>query len=89
MQIDGIEANSDGTAVRPTLTVGNVNGRITALCQAFDNLLEFKMTMRHTMAQYLDVANFHAGNPEADPSEEAIEVWYIDQRVSENGTTVA
>lgn len=89
MQIDGIEANSDGTAVRPTLTVGNVNGRITALCVAFDNLLEFKLTMRHTMARYLDAVNFPEGNPEADPTEEAIEVWYIDQKVSENGKTVA
>ncbi|HDS1813388.1 phage minor tail protein L, partial [Pseudomonas sp. GD03651] len=89
MQIDGIEANSDGTAVRPTLTVGNVNGRITALCLAFDNLLEFKLTMRHTMARYLDAANFPSGNPEADPTEEAIEVWYIDQKVAENGNTVA
>lgn len=67
MQIDGIEANSDGTAVRPTLTVGNVNGRITALCLAFDNLLEFQLTMHLTLAQYLDAANFPEGNPEADP----------------------
>lgn len=53
MQIDGIEANGDGTAVRPTLSVGNVNGRITALCLAFDDLLEFKLTMRHTLGSYL------------------------------------
>lgn len=66
MQIEGIEANSDGTTVRPTLTVGNLNGRITALCLAFDNLLEFKLTMRHTMARYLDEVNFPEGNPEAD-----------------------
>ena len=89
MQIDGIEANSDGTVVRPTLTVGNVNGRITALCLAFDNLLEFQLTMRLTLAQYLDADNFPEGNPEADPGEEALEVWYVDQKISENGTTVA
>lgn len=89
MQIDGIEANSDGTAVRPTLTVGNVNGRITALCLAFDNLLEFQLTMHLTLAQYLDAVNFPEGNPEADPGEEALEVWYVDQKISENGTTVA
>ncbi len=89
MQIDGIEANSDGTAVRPTLTVGNVNGRITALCLAFDSLLEFQLTMHLTLAQYLDAANFPEGNPEADPGEEALEVWYVDQKISENGTTVA
>ena len=89
MQIDGIEANGDGTAVRPTLSVGNVNGRITALCLAFEDLLEFKLTMRHTLGTYLDAANFPAGNPTADPTQETIEVWYIDQKVSENGTTVS
>ena len=31
IQIEGIEANSDGTAVRPRVSVGNVTGRITAL----------------------------------------------------------
>lgn len=35
VQIEGIEANSDGTAARPSFTAGNVNGRITALCLAF------------------------------------------------------
>lgn len=88
MQIEGIEANSDGTAVRPTLTVGNVNGRITALCLAFDDLLEFKLTIRLTLKRYLDGVNFPDGNPEASPAEESIEVWYIDQKVQENGTSV-
>ncbi|MGH8379246.1 phage minor tail protein L [Pseudomonas sp.] len=89
MQIEGIEANSDGTAVRPTLSVGNVNGRITALCLAFDNLLEFKLTIRQTLGRYLDAENFPSGSPDADPAEESIEVWYIDQKISENGTMVA
>lgn len=88
MQIEGIEANSDGTAVRPALTVGNVNGRITALCLAFDDLLEFKLTIRLTLKRYLDGANFPDGNPEANPAEESVEVWYIDQKVQENGTSV-
>lgn len=88
MQIEGIEANGDGTAVRPKLSVGNVNGRITALCLAFDDLLEFKLTMRSTLGQFLDAANFEGGNPQADPSQEAIEVWYIDQKTNEDGESV-
>lgn len=89
MQIDGIEANGDGTAVRPTLAVGNVNGRITALCLAFDDLLQFKLTMRHTLVRYIDAVNLPAGNAEADPTQESIEVWYIDQKTNEDGETVA
>ncbi|HEX8591756.1 MAG TPA: phage minor tail protein L [Pseudomonas sp.] len=89
MQIDGIEANGDGTAVRPTLSVGNVSGRITALCLAFEDLLDFKLTMRHTLGRYLDAANFPDGNPEADPTQESIEVWYLDQKTNEDGETVS
>jgi lambda family phage minor tail protein L len=89
MQIEGIESNGDGTAVRPSLSVGNVNGRITALCLAFDDLLEFKLTMRHTLGTYLDAQNFPAGNSTADPTQETIEVWYIDQKTNEDGETVS
>ena len=89
VQLDGVEANSDGTAVRPTFTAGNVNGRITALCLAFQDLLDFKLTMRHTLGQYLDAENFPNGNADADPTQETIEVWYIDQKTSEDGESVS
>lgn len=89
MQIDGIQANGDGTAVRPSLSVGNVNGRITALCLAFDDLLQFKLTMRHTLVRYIDAQNFPGGNAEADPTQESIEVWYVDQKTNEDGETVS
>ncbi|SER18211.1 lambda-like phage minor tail protein L [Pseudomonas sp. NFACC02] len=85
MQIEGIEANGDGTAVRPTLSVGNVNGRITALCLALEDLLEFKLTMRHTLGTYLDAENFPDGNPDAAPTQESIKVWYLDQKTNEDG----
>lgn len=88
VQLEGIEANGDGTAVRPKFSAGNVNGRITALCLAFEDLLEFKLTMRHTLGQYLDAENFPNGNPDADPTQESIEVWYIDQKTNEDGESV-
>lgn len=88
MQMDGIEANSDGTTVRPTLSVGNVNGRITALCLAFEDLLEFTLTMRFTMGKYLDAQNFVSGNAGADSTQESIEVWYVDQKTNEDGESV-
>jgi lambda family phage minor tail protein L len=87
--MDGIEANGDGTAIRPTFSVGNVSGRITALCLAFEDLLDFQITMRQTLGTYLDAANFPAGNPSADPTQESLEVWYIDQKTSENGESVS
>lgn len=89
VQIDGIEANSDGEAVRPTFIAGNVNGRITALCLAFEDLADFRLTMRQTLSQYLDARNFPEGNPDADPTQEALDIWYIDQKTNEDGEQVA
>ncbi|WP_137984473.1 phage minor tail protein L, partial [Pseudomonas viridiflava] len=87
IQIDGIEANGDGTAVRPIFSAGSVSGRITALCLAFEDLLEFRLTTRHTLGRYLDAENFPVGNPDADPTQETIETWYIDQKTNEDGET--
>lgn len=89
VQIEGIEANSDGTAARPSFTAGNVNGRITALCLAFEDLLQFRLTIRTTLAKYLDASNFPGGNPDADPSQEIVEIWYLDQKTNEDGQYVA
>lgn len=88
VQIDGIGADSNGTASRPVFMAGNVNGRITALCLAFDDLLKFQLTVRETMAQCLDAVNFPDGNPTADPTQEALEIWFIDQKTGEDGEVV-
>jgi lambda family phage minor tail protein L len=88
VQIEGISSSSDGTASRPTFAAGNVNGRVTALCLAFEDMLKFKLTVRETLAQYLDAANYPEGNPTADPTQEALEIWYIDQKTSEDGEAV-
>ncbi len=61
VQLEGIEATSDGTAPRPTFSAG----------------------------EYLDARNFPAGNPTADPTQEVVEVWYMDQKTSEDGEAVA
>lgn len=88
VQLDGVEANSDGQSVRPTFSAGNVQGRLTALCLAFDDLAEFRLTERKTFARYLDAKNFPDGNPEADPTQESIEIWYFDQKTGEDGETI-
>ena len=54
-------------------------GRITALCIAFDDLANFQLTIRETLAEFLDAENFPAGNPDADPTE-SISIWYFDQK---------
>lgn len=73
----------------PTLRVSNIDGTITALCLAFDDLVGATLIRRQTLAQYLDAANFGGVNPTADPDEHfPDEIWYIDRKSAETNETV-
>ncbi|MDX7993204.1 phage minor tail protein L, partial [Xenorhabdus sp. psl] len=39
VRIEGLEVNSDGRTVSPTLSVANLDGTISALCLAYQNLV--------------------------------------------------
>ncbi|ASL26246.1 phage minor tail protein L [Azotobacter chroococcum] len=88
VEVDGLEVTGDGRAPTPTLRVGNIGGSISALCLLFDDLLQAKVIIRETFAHYLDAENFPDGNPQADPTQEKVDTWYIDQKTSEDGEVV-
>lgn len=88
-EIEGIETATDGTSAQPTLSVANLDSSITALCLAYDDLLQAKVTIHDTLAQYLDAANYPEGNPAADPQQEKLKVFYIDAKDSETNEVVA
>lgn len=88
IQLEGLEVNSDGTASRPRFSAGNIDNRLSALCLATQDLADFKLTIRETLAEYLDARNFPVGNPSADPSQEMLQVWYVDQKASEDAQTI-
>jgi len=84
IQATGFEHTSDAQQPSPTLTVGDINGTVTALCVFLDDMVGAKVTRRRTLAQYLDAVNFPEGNPTADPDESlATEIWYIEQKSNE------
>ncbi|QEU15163.1 phage minor tail protein L [Enterobacter hormaechei] len=87
-QIEDIEANGDGTPVSPKLSVGNLDGSISALCHLFQDMKQAKVTIHRTYAHYLDASNFPDGNPQADPTAEQLEVFYIDSKTADNETDV-
>jgi lambda family phage minor tail protein L len=87
-QIEGLEASTSGSSAQPRLTVANIDGSITALCLAYDDLLQAKVTIHDTLAHYLDARNFPDGNPTANPQEEKLQVWYVDSKSSENKAQV-
>ncbi len=87
-QIDGVEASTSGSSAQPKLSVANLDGSVTALCLAYDDLLQAKVTIHDTLAQYLDALNFAGGNPAADATQEKLQVWYIDAKTSETNKVV-
>ncbi|WGS46795.1 phage minor tail protein L [Burkholderia sp. JSH-S8] len=80
----GFERTSDARQPAPTLTVGDINGTISALCVALGDLVGAKVFRRRTLARYLDAVNFPDGNPVADPNEQfPVEHWRVEQKSDE------
>lgn len=88
VKIEGLDVSTDGPAARPNLAVGNLDASVTALCLAFDDLAQARVTIRDTFAHFLDARNFEGGNPEADPLQERVQFWDIDAKISEDGEWV-
>lgn len=91
IQSDGLEMRGDGRASTPSLAIANnlngLQGAISALCLQFDDFAGAKLTVINTMARYLDAANFADGNPQA-ANEYRQQLWYVEQKVSENASAV-
>lgn len=88
-QVEGISSDSSGQPTNPQLAVGNIDGTISALCLFLDDLLQAKVTIRQTLSKYLDSSNFVNGNPDADPTQEIVETWYIDSKTQEDNETIS
>ncbi|ARF50785.1 phage minor tail protein L [Pantoea stewartii] len=87
-KIEGIEASSSGSSAQPKLTVANLDGSVTALCLAYDDMLQAKVTIHDTLAHFLDAKNFPEGNPSASPEEERLRVFFIDSKSLETNKQV-
>lgn len=88
IQAEGWEITTDQPPI-PTLSVGNVDSSISALCLAYDDMLGAVVTRHQVFAKYLDAANFPDGNPSADPTQESPpDVWVIERKATEDYQTV-
>jgi lambda family phage minor tail protein L len=89
IQASGFEITSESQQPNPKLLVANVSGFIGALCLAFNDLVDAKLTRRRTLGRYLDAKNFPGGNPESDAEEEfSPDIWYVEQKSSANNVQV-
>ena len=71
------ELSGSGPSNRPTLTLGNVGGFITALCNRFEQCLGGVVRRRLVYMHYLDAVNFVDGNKQADPSQEVLSYFLL------------
>ena len=92
IQSDGLELRGDGKASTPSLvlsnTINGINGAVSALCLHFNDFAGAKLTVITTLAKYLDAANFAGGNPSA-ANEYKRQIWYVEQKTSENHSQVS
>lgn len=80
--LDGIEMDGTGAPSSPTLSVANLDQTISAMCLAFQDLAQAKVTIHTTFQHYLD------DEPDADPDQEFVQIWYIDYKQSETNLQI-
>lgn len=79
IQGTGFELSGKGTSARPTLAVSNLFGMVTGLAEDVQSLVGGTVVRRVVYARFLDAVNFTGGNPEADPEQEVVSRWVIEQ----------
>ena len=79
VKAEGFEMSGQGASNRPTLTVVNFDGFVSALSNNFEQCLGAIVRRRQVYAQFLDAANFKAGNRNADPQQERVSYYLIEK----------
>ena len=87
VQIEGLEASTTGSGAQPKLSVANLDGSITALCLAYDDMLKAKVTIHDTLAHYLDADNFSTAIRRQIPPGKSLGL-YIDSKSSETNEVI-
>ncbi|HGA2825854.1 TPA: phage minor tail protein L, partial [Escherichia coli] len=79
IQGSGFEMNGKGASARPTLKVSNLHGMVTGIAEDLQSLVGGTVVRRKVYARFLDAVNFVNGNSDADPEQEVISRWRIEQ----------
>jgi lambda family phage minor tail protein L len=88
VKAEGFELSGQGASNRPTLTLMNLDGFVTALTVQFGQCLGAIVRRRQVYACFLDAVNFSEGeNPQADPTQERVSLYLIEQLTTLTATT--
>lgn len=84
IEAEGFDLTARGSPPRPKLRAANIDGVLSELCLAYQDLIQAKITRIRTFSRFLDAINFTGGNPNADPGEHyPLETYYIERRSDE------
>lgn len=91
IEADGFSQDSDGNFPRPTLTIANTLGFISALAIDHNDLLGTTIVRIKTFKKFLNASNFAGGvNPTADPlAKFPNETFFIERKTKETRDTVS
>ena len=78
MKMSGLKQSADGPLPRPVATISNVGGFMSSQLLLYNDFIGAKVTRYQTFARYLD------GEPEADPNARKTEIYFIEQKKTEN-----
>ncbi|WP_416777509.1 phage minor tail protein L [Xenorhabdus budapestensis] len=84
VEVTGFEMSGKGPSSRPKMVFANINGLLTAINQDFNDALGAVVTRHQVPELYLDAVNFPNGNPQADPTREAVSKYLIEQKQDAN-----
>lgn len=79
IQAQDFEMSGEGPSPRVTLIVSNLFGQVTGMAEDLQSLVGASVVRRQVYARFLDAVNFENGNPEADPEQEAVSRYSVEQ----------
>lgn len=77
----GFEMSGQGPSARPRVTVSNLFGLVTGMAEDLQGLIGVSVIRRQVYARFLDAANFEQGNPDANPEQEVVSRYVVEQIV--------
>ncbi|HIB1387373.1 TPA: phage minor tail protein L, partial [Salmonella enterica subsp. enterica serovar Muenchen] len=88
IQAQDFEMNGKGVSPRPNLVVSNMLGMVTGMAEDLQSIVGASVVRHQVYRKFLDVVNFVDGNPDADPEQEAVARYSVEQ-LSELTTSTA
>ncbi|EAT0258243.1 phage minor tail protein L [Salmonella enterica] len=87
IQVRDVEMNGKGPSPRVTLAVSNLFGLVTGMAEDLQSLTGASVIRHQVYARFLDAVNFAGGNPDADPEQEVVSRYLVEQLSGLTATT--